>query len=266
MSATDQTPAQQQLLPPSLALGGRVALVTGASRGIGRAIARTLAQRGAAVAVNFSSREDAARELCDQITREGGVARPFGFDVADPAAVEAGVQQVVAAFGGLHVLVNNAGISIDALLMRASPADFQRILDVNLKGAFLCTKAASRYLLKAKADGRIINISSVIAEQGNTGQAMYAAAKAGLLGLTRSLAREFAGRGVTVNAVTPGFIDTDMTAASVQGDARDALLKQIPLGRIGRPEEVAEAVAFLAAPAAAYITGHVLAINGGLHM
>src|SRR5690606_20118763 len=132
--------------------------------------------------------------------------------------------------------------------------------------AFHCTKAATRHLLKARADGRVINISSVIGEQGNDGQAMYAAAKAGLLGLSRSLAREFAGRGVTVNAVTPGFIETDMTAAGVQGDARDGLLKQIPLARIGRPEEVAEAVAFLASPAAAYITGHVLAVNGGLRM
>lgn len=265
MSTAAHAPAQP-LLPPSLALTGRVALVTGASRGIGRAVARALAQRGAAVAVNFAAREDAAQSLCDEIASEGGVARPFGFDVADAAAVEAGVQRVVAELGGLHVLVNNAGISIDALLLRASLADFQRVLDVNLKGAFLCTKAASRHLLKARADGRVINISSVIGEQGNTGQAMYAAAKAGLLGLTRSLAREFAGRGVTVNAVTPGFIDTDMTTASVQGDARDALLKQIPLGRIGRPEEVAEAVAFLAAPAAGYITGHVLAVNGGLRM
>lgn len=253
-------------LPPSLALRGRVALVTGASRGLGRAIAKVLAQRGATVAVNYAAREDAARALCDEIVGEGGAARPYGFDVADAAAVEAGVQRIVAELGGLHVLVNNAGISIDALLMRASPADFQRVLDVNLKGAFHCAKAAARHILKAKADGRIINISSVIGEQGNTGQAMYAAAKAGLLGLTRSLAREFAGRGVTVNAVTPGFFETDMTAASVTGDAREALLKQIPLGRIGRPEEVAEAVAFLAAPAAAYITGQVLAINGGLRM
>ncbi|PCC67437.1 3-oxoacyl-[acyl-carrier-protein] reductase [Nannocystis exedens] len=265
MSGHEANP-QARALPPSLALTGRVALVTGASRGIGRAIARVLAQRGATVAINYAAREGAARELCDEIVGEGGAARPFGFDVADAAAVEAGVQRVVAELGGLHILVNNAGISIDALLMRASPADFQRVLDVNLKGAFFCAKAAARHLLKAKADGRIINISSVIGEQGNAGQAMYAAAKAGMLGLTRSLAREFASRGVTVNAVTPGFFETDMTAASVQGDAREALLKQIPLGRIGRPEEVAEAVAYLAAPAAAYVTGQVLAINGGLRM
>lgn len=258
--------AAQAPLPAALSLAGRVALVTGASRGLGRAIARTLAERGATVAVGYAAREDAAASLCQEIAAAGGKAIAVGFDVADAAAVEAAVQRVVRELGALHVLVNNAGISIDALLMRAGEADLQRVLDVDLKGAFFCCKSAARHLLKAKSEGRIINISSVIGEQGNAGQAMYAAAKAGLLGLTKSLARELAGRGVTVNAITPGFFDTDMTAASVQGEAREALLKQIPLGRIGRPEEVAEAVAFLAAPAAAYITGHVLAINGGLRI
>jgi 3-oxoacyl-[acyl-carrier protein] reductase len=247
-----------------LSLAGRVALVTGASRGIGRAVAHLLAARGAAVAVNYSSREDAARELCEQITAEGGKAIAVGFDVSDPAAVDAGVARVVAGLGGLHILVNNAGVSIDALLLRASAADFARILDINLKGTFHCCKAATRHLLKARADGRVINLSSVVGEQGNAGQAMYAASKAGVLGFTKSLARELAGRGVTVNAVTPGFIATEMTSAALQGDARTALLGQIPLGRIGEPQEVAEAVAFLAAPAASYITGHTLRVNGGL--
>jgi 3-oxoacyl-[acyl-carrier protein] reductase len=250
----------------ALSLAGRVALVTGASRGIGRAIAVTLAARGAAVAVNYASREDAARELCEQIAAAGGKAIAVGFDVSDAAAVEAGVARVVAELGGLHILVNNAGVSIDALLLRASSGDLTKILDINLKGAFHCCKAAARHLLKARADGRIVNLSSVVGEQGNAGQAMYAAAKAGVLGLTKSLARELAGRGITVNAVTPGFIDTEMTAAALQGPARDALLKQIPLGRIGEPQEVAEAVAFLAAPAAAYITGHTLRVNGGLRI
>lgn len=259
-------PSTTSTLPASLALTGRVALVTGASRGIGRAIAMTLAARGAAVAVNYASREDAAREVCDAITAAGGKALAIGFDVSDPAAVDAGVAKVVAALGGLHILVNNAGVSIDALLLRANPADLTRILDINLKGAFYCCKAATRHILKAKADGRIINLSSVVGEQGNTGQSMYAASKAGVLGLTKSLARELAGRGVTVNAVTPGFIATEMTTASLQGDARAALLGQIPLGRIGEPQEVAEAVAFLAAPAASYITGHTLQVNGGLRI
>jgi 3-oxoacyl-[acyl-carrier protein] reductase len=252
-------------LPAALSLAGRVALVTGGSRGIGRAIATTLAARGAAVAVNYASREDAAREVCRPRSPPRAARRsPSASTSSDAAAVDAGVARVVAELGGLHILVNNAGVSIDALLLRASAADFARILDINLKGTFHCCKAATRHLLKAKADGRVINLSSVVGEQGNAGQAMYAASKAGVLGFTKSLARELAGRGVTVNAVTPGFIATEMTSAALQGDARAALLGQIPLGRIGEPQEVAEAVAFLAAPAASYITGHTLRVNGGL--
>jgi 3-oxoacyl-[acyl-carrier protein] reductase len=216
------------------------------------------------VAVNYTAREDAAREVCEGITAAGGRAIAVGFDVSDAAAVEAGIKQVVEQLGALHVLVNNAGVSIDALLMRAHEADFERTLAVNLKGAFLCSKAAARHLLKARDAGRIVNISSVVGESGNPGQAMYAASKAGLIGLTKALAQELAGRGITVNAVTPGFIETDMTHASLQGGAREALLARIPLGRIGQPQEVAEAVAWLAAPAASYVTGHVLRVNGGL--
>jgi 3-oxoacyl-[acyl-carrier protein] reductase len=243
---------------------GHRRLVTGASRGIGRAIARTLAARGAAVAVNYARGEAAAVELCEEIEAAGGKAVVVGFDVADADAVTAGVKQVVEQLGGLHVLVNNAGISIDGLLLRAKPEDLRRTLAVNLEGAFNCSKAAARHLLKARAAGRIIMVSSVVGETGNAGQSMYAASKAGLLGLGKSLALELASRGVTVNVVTPGFIETDMTDAALQGDAREQLLAKIPLRRIGAPSEVAEAVAWLASPAASYVTGHVLRVNGGL--
>jgi 3-oxoacyl-[acyl-carrier protein] reductase len=253
-------------LPPSLSLQDRVALVTGASRGIGKAIAQTLAARGAVVAVNYTRNEAAAAEVCAAIEAAGGKALAVGFDVADEAAVTAGIAQVVEQLGGLHVLVNNAGISIDALLLRAKSEDLRKILAVNLEGAFACSRVAARHLLKAKTAGRIINVSSVVGETGNAGQAMYSASKAALLGLTKSLALELASRGVTVNAVTPGFIETDMTDAALQGDAREQLLKKIPLGRIGAAVEVAEAVAWLASPAAAYVTGHVLRVNGGLAM
>jgi 3-oxoacyl-[acyl-carrier protein] reductase len=262
-------------LPPTLSLHDRVALVTGASRGIGKAIAETLAARGAAVAVNFTRNEAAAAEVVEAIEAAGGKALAVGFDVADEAAVTAGIARVVEQLGSLHVLVNNAGISIDGLLLRAKSEDLRRILAVNLEGAFACSKVAARHLLlssrRSAADGhaaagRIINVSSVVGETGNAGQSMYSASKAALLGLTKSLALELAGRGITVNAVTPGFIETDMTDAALQGDAREQLLKKIPLGRIGAAAEVAEAVAWLASPAAAYVTGHVLRVNGGLAM
>lgn len=256
--------ATSAALPESLSLAGRKALVTGASRGIGRAIATTLAARGATVAINYNSSEGPAAELKAEIEAAGGTAITIGFDVGNAEAATAGVKQTVEQLGGLDILVNNAGISIDSLLMRASIDDFQKILRINLEGALSCSKAAARHLLKARTAGRIINISSVVGEQGNAGQSMYAASKAGLLGMTKSLAQELASRGVTVNAITPGFIETDMTEASVQGKARDALLAKIPLGRIGQATEVAEAVAFLASPAAGYITGHVLRVNGGL--
>lgn len=253
-------------LPTAWSLADRVALVTGASRGIGRAIAITLAERGAAVAVNYTRGEAAANEVCEAIRAAGGKALAIGFDVADEAAVEDGIKRVVAELGGLDILVANAGISIDALLLRAKADDFRRILAVNVEGAFLCARAAARHLLKAKERGRVIAVSSVVGETGNPGQSMYAASKAALLGLTKSLASELAPRGVTVNAITPGFIATDMTDAALNGAARDALLAKIPLKRIGEAQEVAEAVAWLASPAAAYVTGHVLRINGGLAM
>jgi 3-oxoacyl-[acyl-carrier protein] reductase len=240
-------------------------LVTGASRGIGRAVALSLAKDGLFVVVNFTSNEGAAGETLAAIKAAGGDGALAKFDVADAAAVDAAVKQIATERGRLDVLVNNAGIAIDGLLLRTKEEDWQRTLDVNLSGAFHCCKAAARYLLKAE-QGRIVNMSSVVGESGNAGQVAYAAAKAGLIGLTRSLAKELASRAVTVNCVTPGFIETDMTEAHVQGDAREQLIKSIPLGRIGAAEDVAECVRFLVSPAASYITGQVVRVNGGLLM
>ncbi len=248
------------------ALAGKVALVTGASRGIGRAIAIALGGRGAKVIVNFAAREDAARETAAAVEAAGGAAVTHQFDVGDAAAVEAAVKQITEREGRLDILVNNAAVSIDQLLMRFKQEDWQKTLDVNLTGVFAACKAASRPLLKAKEGGRIINLTSVVGETGSAGQVAYTAAKAGVIGLTMTLARELASRGVTVNAVSPGFIETDMTAAAIQGEARDKLMATIPLGRIGKPEEIADVVAFLAGPEAAYVTGQVIRVNGGLLM
>jgi 3-oxoacyl-[acyl-carrier protein] reductase len=247
-------------------LKDRVALVTGASRGIGRAVAVALARRGANVWINYTSNEAAAHEALAAV-KAVGQGQLKRFDIADSKAVETAIKEIAEASGGkLEILVNNAGIAIDGLILRTKDEDWKRTLDVNLSGAFYCCRSASRYLLKAKEAGRIINLTSVVGEQGNVGQASYVASKAGIIGLTKTLAREFAARGVTVNAVSPGFIETDMTAAHVQGENRDKLIAQIPLSRIGKPEDVAEAVAFLAAPAATYITGQVIRVNGGLLM
>jgi 3-oxoacyl-[acyl-carrier protein] reductase len=243
----------------------RVALVTGASRGIGKAIAVALASDGLFVIVNYTANEQAAAETLAACKAAGGDGALARFDVADATAVDAAVKQIATEHGRLDVLINNAGIAIDGLLLRTKKEDWSRTLEVNLTGAFNCVKAASRHLLKAQ-DGRVVNISSVVGESGNAGQVSYAAAKAGLIGMTKTLAKELASRSITVNCVTPGFIETDMTAVHVQGDNREALLKQIPLGRIGKAEDVAEAVRFLVSPRASYVTGQVLRVNGGLLM
>ena len=248
------------------ALKGKVALVTGASRGIGRAIAVALGKRGAKVVINFASREDAAKEAAAAVEAAGGQATTAGFDVANSAAVTDAIKAIAKTEGSLDILVNNAGVAVNGLLMRFSDEQWAKVLNTNLAGAFYCTRAATSFLLRAKDAGRIINITSVVGEMGNGGQGAYSASKAGLIGLTMSTARELASRGITCNAVAPGFIDTDMTAAELPETQRAKLLEQIPLGRIGRADDVADAVAFLAGPEAAYISGQVIRVNGGLLM
>ena len=245
-------------------LAGQTALVTGASRGIGRAIALELARRGAWVAVNYRANEDAARDCVAAIAAEGGESDLLPFDVADADATTRAIAELVERRSRLDILVNNAGIALDGLVLRYKSDDWRKILDVNLSGVFHCCKAAARAMVRARY-GRIVNLSSVVSSLGNAGQAPYAATKAGIEGLTRALARELASRAITVNAVAPGFIDTEMTAALPEA-VRTGYLGQVPLGRLGTAAEVACAVAFLAGPDAGYITGHVLAVNGGLYM
>jgi 3-oxoacyl-[acyl-carrier protein] reductase len=244
-------------------LTGQVSMVTGASRGIGRAIARTLAAEGALVVLTA---RDAARlsEVQREITEAGGRAEPLAVDVADRASVEAAFDHVVRTHGRVDHLVNNAGITRDNLVLRMKDADWRAVLDTNLTGVFLCTQAALRPMLKQRG-GRIVNVTSVVGLTGNAGQANYAASKAGIVGFTKSVAREVASRSITVNAVAPGFIETDMTAAMTD-KAREAVVSSIPLGRTGRPEDIAGAVVYLVSAAAAYVTGQVLAVDGGFHM
>lgn len=243
---------------------GKVVLVTGGSRGIGRACAVALARRGASVVLTYVGNEAAAAEAVRLVEQAGGQGKAVRLDVADTKACTATVEAIVEEQGRLDVLVNNAGIAVDGLVMRTRDEDWDRQLDTNLKGAFALIRAASRPMLKQRG-GAIINLTSVVGEMGNAGQAAYAASKAGLIGLTRTVARELASRNVRVNAVSPGFIDTDMTA-KVAEQARAAMLAAIPMGRLGLAEEVANAVAFLASDQAAYITGEVLRVNGGMYM
>ena len=245
-------------------LEGKSALVTGAARGIGLEIAMTLAAEGAAVAVADLSQADCAAAAADIAAKTGAKTLGLGLNVAVEADCEKALEETAKAFGKVDILVNNAGITKDNLVLRMKEADFDSVISVNLKGAFLMSKAAAKLMLKARA-GRIINISSVVGQSGQAGQANYSASKAGLIGLTKSLAREFAPRGVLVNAVAPGFIRTRMTEG-LKDEARAKISELIPLGRMGEPAEVAKAALFLAGDDSAYITGQVLAVNGGLYM
>ena len=243
-------------------LEGKAALVTGGSRGIGRAVCLELARRGACVAVNYAGNAAAAEETVESCKAKGVDAFSVQADVADAAACDAMVKEVLSRFGRLDILVNNAGITRDGLMPMLKDADWDAVLDANLKGAFHCMRAAYRPMMKQKY-GRVVNLSSIVSLRGNAGQANYAASKAGLIGLTKSMAKELAGRNVTVNAVAPGFIDTDMTAALPE-KARESMLASIPMGRLGQGEDVAKAVAFFAGDGAGYVTGQVLCVDGGM--
>jgi 3-oxoacyl-[acyl-carrier protein] reductase len=247
-----------------LELGGRVALVTGGSRGIGRAIARALAAEGADVTLTYGAHADAANAVVDEITAAGGAASAVGFDVKDPAACKAAVDDLVKAKGALHILVNNAGVSIDNLILRFKDQDLDTIFRTNVFGPFALARAAARPMSKARW-GRIVNLGSVVGETGNTGQTAYAATKAALDGLSKSLARELASRSVTCNVVAPGYIGTDMTSELAEA-TKEKMLEAIPLGAMGTPEDIADAVAFLCSERARYITGQVLNVNGGMYM
>lgn len=243
---------------------GKVALVTGGSRGIGRACAVAFAQRGAAVVIGYSKNQAAADETLKRISAAGASGRAIRFDVADTSAATRAVEAVVAEHGRLDVLVNNAGIAVDSLVVRLKDEDWDRQLNANLRGAFALIRAACRPMMKQR-HGVIINIASVVGETGNVGQAAYSASKAGLIGLTKSIAKELASRNIRVNAVSPGLIDTDMIS-ELRAEARERMMEAIPLARLGTAEDVANAVAFLASDAASYITGEVLKVNGGMYM
>lgn len=245
-------------------LKGKVALVTGASRGIGKAIALGLAENGAAVAVNYSSSESSALEVAEIIRKNGGKAEIFKARVNEEAEVEEMFSAVEKKLGPVDILVNNAGITKDNLLMRMKTEEWDMVIDVNLKGAFLCTRRALKGMMKNRY-GKIINISSVVGFSGNAGQFNYSATKAGVIGMTKSAALECASRGIRVNAVAPGFIETDMTA-SISDDMKAAYMEKIPLKSLGKPEDIANAVIYLASPLFDYMTGQTLHLNGGMYL
>lgn len=247
-----------------MSLQGKTALVTGGSRGIGRAVSIRLAGMGAMVYINYVSRAEAAEETKSIIEQAGGTAEIIGFDIADGEQVQGSLKKIIGDAGSLDILVNNAGITRDGLVALMKEADWDAVLTTNLKGAFLCAKAASRSMMK-KRWGRIITISSVIGFSGNGGQSNYAAAKAGLIGLSKSLAREYATRGITVNCVAPGYIQTDMTDG-LADEVREKIQGEIPMGTLGTVEDIASAVGFLAGEDARYITGQTIHVNGGMYM
>lgn len=245
-------------------LDGKIALVTGASRGIGREIALEMAREGANVAINYAGSEAKALEVAEEIKALGREAITIQADVSSSESVESMVKQTIEAFGRLDILVNNAGITKDNLMMRMKEADWDDVININLKGVFLCTKAVTRQMMKQRS-GRIINISSIVGVSGNAGQANYVAAKSGVIGLTKTTAKELASRGITVNAIAPGFITTDMTD-KLNDETKSEMLKQIPLARLGEPIDIAKTALFLASEDSRYMTGQTLHVDGGMVM
>ncbi len=243
-------------------LEGKTALVTGASRGIGKQIAVTMAAKGAVVIVNYNGSKEKADAVVSEITAAGGKAESYGCNVAEDAAVKEMIQYIAKKYGAIDILVNNAGITRDGLMMKMSEEDFDAVTDTNMKGTFLCIKHASRIMLKQRR-GRIINMSSIVGVTGNAGQMNYAASKAGIIGMTKSAARELGSRGITVNAIAPGFIDTEMTE-NLSEDLKTKMLQQIPLNRMGKTEDIANAAVFLASDESSYISGQVLGVDGGM--
>lgn len=242
----------------------KIVLVTGAGRGIGASIAKRFASEGAEVIVNYSGNDEAAQKTVDEITATGGQAQKYKCSVNDSESVKVMIDEIIKKFGRIDILVNNAGITKDGLMLRMTDEDFDRVIDVNLKGTFNCTKYVSKYMLKQKS-GKIINISSVVGLSGNAGQVNYSASKAGIIGITKSAAKELSSRGITVNAVAPGYVDTDMTKV-LSDNIRNEILKNITLQRMGNVEDISNCVAFLASEDASYITGQVISVDGGMHI